>query len=178
MVTGLNTNVRYRGTAYHVQTEASGRSTPRIVSHLFHHGTILASERSEYGDLLEDEPADTALAAEVRARMESQHKAFLDRLHRGDLDASIRERLGPEALSGPARAGRAAEVTSPVPPAPKEEVAPAESPEPPPEARPRAFGGDVVDEKPLDELILEYLVEKARGRGEGGGSRRGRKKES
>jgi hypothetical protein len=37
-----------------------------------------------------------------------------------------------------------------------------ESPRPAP---PRAFGDGIVSHKPLDEVILEYLVEKARGRG-------------
>jgi hypothetical protein len=40
-------------------------------------------------------------------------------------------------------------------------------PPPPPEATPggeRAFGEGIVSQKPLDEVILEYLAEKARDR--------------
>ena len=35
---------------------------------------------------------------------------------------------------------------------------------PVPRAQPRAFGDGIVSQKPLDEVILSYLVEKARDR--------------
>src|SRR5262245_18055169 len=49
MIIGANTNVRHRGVTFHVQTEDSGRANPHVISHLYHHGTILASEKTEYG---------------------------------------------------------------------------------------------------------------------------------
>ena len=155
MITGFNTNVRYSGRVYHVQTEDSGRNNPLVISHLYHSGTILASEKREYGDLLGSEE----LTGVVRRLMEGQHKAMLERLRRGEFDDLIAERLeDPNASTGSA--------------------ALAEAPEQPAEAaaeeEERAFGEGIVSEKPLDEVILEYLVEKARHRAADGGARPGR----
>ena len=90
MITGANTNVRHRGVVYHVQTEDSGLANPRIISHLYHGGTILASEKTDYGDKVDQEN----LEAVVRGLIEAQHKQMLDRLKQGDFDAAIAERLG------------------------------------------------------------------------------------
>jgi hypothetical protein len=162
MITGFNTNVRYDGRVYHVQTEDSGRNNPHVISHLYHSGTILASEKRAYGDLLGSED----LTGLVRRLMEGQHKAMLERLRRGEFDELIAERLeDPNASTGSAAA---AESPSESPTAePPEQPAAAEEDE-------RAFGEGLVSEKPLDEVILEYLVEKARHRAADGGARAGR----
>ncbi len=90
MLTGYNTNCEHRGVGFHVQTEDSGRERPRIATHLFHGGTILASETREYADRLESPD----LAEEVKRLMEAQHKAMLRRLVGGELDSLLAERLG------------------------------------------------------------------------------------
>lgn len=152
MITGFNTNVRYGDKLFHVQTEDSGRQRPHVISHVYHGGTILCSEKNNYEDLLDSEN----LAAEVRALMEGQHRKLLARLQAGELDQLIAERLG-EAPT---------QDTSPT----AEVVAQAQSPSPrevSPPQRPRAFGEGVVSKKPLDELILGYLVDKARTRAAG-----------
>jgi hypothetical protein len=146
---------------FHVQSEDSGRSHPHVITHLYHGGTILASEKTSYADRL----ADPDLPGAVKALMESQHKGVLRRLVSGEFDALIAERLGPEALRGEPRvAGRS--VAAPPPPA-----APAEPPvetdaatlrEPAPGER--SFGAGIVSERPLDEVILDYLVQSARQR--------------
>lgn len=164
MITGFNTNVRYSGRVYHVQTEDSGRNNPHVISHLYHSGVILASEKREYGDLLGSEQ----ITGVVRRLMEGQHKAMLDRLRRGEFDELIAERLeDPNASTG----GEAAAE-------PLEESPAAESSEPPTdkaaEEDERVFGEGIVSEKPLDEVILEYLVEKARHRAADGGAKPGR----
>ncbi len=162
MIVGFNTNVRYRGRVYHVQTEDSGARNPHIISHLYHGGTILASERRDYSDQL----GSDSLEIEVRALMEGQHKAILRRLKDGDFDALIGERLDGSAPAAPSD-GEAA--TSP-------SLVDVEPPPPPaaPAQAPRAFGDGIVSEKPLDEVILDYLVEKARDRGGRTASRRPR----
>ncbi len=129
MITGFNTNVRYGGRVYHVQTEDSGRSHPHVITHVYHGGTILASEKVEYADQLGEED----LTGFVRNLMEQQHKLMLERLRGGELDALIGERI--EA-----------------------------STEPPAEPGAAAGAGADSAEKPLDEMILEYLVKKARDR--------------
>ena len=53
MITGFNTNVRYGGRVFHVQTEDSGLKNPHVISHLYFGGTILASEKRDYAQLLD-----------------------------------------------------------------------------------------------------------------------------
>jgi hypothetical protein len=162
MITGFNTNIRYGGRVYHVQTEDSGRNNPRVISHLYHSGTILASEKREYGDLLGSEE----LTGAVRRLMEGQHRSMLERLRRGEFDDLIAGRLeDPNASTG------SAAVAEPLSESPA-----AEAPEQPAAAQAdeRAFGEGIVSDKPLDEVILEYLVEKARHRASDGGARSGR----
>lgn len=148
MITGFNTNAGYRGRTFHVQTEDSGAQNPHVISHLYHGGTILASEKTDYSDKL----GSGDLLATVRSLMEAQHKSMLRRLKDGDFDRVIAERLDgarseAEVPSGPAQAEA---VTSPEL---DERVEP----------RPAAAEPDPRP-KPLDEVILEYLVQKARDR--------------
>jgi hypothetical protein len=158
MLPGFNTNVRHRGVLFHVQSEDSGRAHPHIITHLYHGGTIAFSEKSSYAELL-DAPD---LAARVRERMEAQHRAVLGRLRAGAFDDAIRERLGAvldEETRGSTRPTTTAplgEATAPSAGSPRA-AAPAADP-----ARP--FGEGIVSAKPLDEVILEYLVENARKR--------------
>lgn len=82
-VLGYNHNVKYRGRVFHVQTEDSGPVNPRIFTHLYFGGTILASKRHEY---------DGGAAPEiVRALMQSQHKSILKDLKNGRHDAQLRD---------------------------------------------------------------------------------------
>jgi hypothetical protein len=52
VITGFNTDINYEGVTYHVQTEDKGVKTPLILSLVYQGGTILASKRSPYEDLL------------------------------------------------------------------------------------------------------------------------------
>ena len=164
MITGFNTNVRYSGRVYHVQTEDSGRNNPHVISHLYHSGTILASEKREYGDLLGSEE----LTGVVRRLMEGQHKAMLERLRRGEFDELIAERLEEPSVSTGSAAAAEPLTERPGAGAPEQPAAAGA------EEEDRAFGEGIVSEKPLDEVILEYLVEKARHRAAEGGARSGR----
>ncbi len=170
MITGFNTNVPHAGRVFHVQTEDSGRAHPHLITHVYFGGTILASEKTSYADRL-DAPD---LARLVRGLMETQHKRMLARLERGELDPQIAARLDgaaaraetrpegpppaarPEPPRGAATQPRLAPSAAPAPPLPSAAPAPAAS------AR-RSFGDGVVSEKSLDSLILDYLVDKARG---------------
>ena len=176
MITGANTNVRYRGILFHVQTEDSGRANPHIISHVYHGGTILGTHKTDYSDRLE---ADD-LTSVVRGLIEQQHAAMLAKLNGGGFDAVIAQRLGKSALDADTAAGHAVQSkpdTQPdsrsQPSAP--EVAPV--PEPIAPVRPiaaaplpkvrrgeRSFGEGLGSQKPLDEVILDYLAEKARER--------------
>jgi hypothetical protein len=80
-VLGYNHNLKYRGRIFHVQTEDSGPVNPRIFTHLYYGGTILASKKHEY---------DPAAAEDVvRALMQSQHKSILKELKSARLDDRI-----------------------------------------------------------------------------------------
>jgi len=140
-----------------VQTEDSGTAYPHVISHVYYGGTILASEKHDYEDLLGSEDMTEA----VRALMEGQHKAMVARLKQGALDPVIAERLtDPAEDTGPG----ISDAPPAIPPAPVAAPRPAPVAVPAP-APARAFGDGIVSQKPLDEVILEYLVEKARGRG-------------
>jgi hypothetical protein len=164
MLSGFNTNVRHRSILFHVQSEDSGRSHPHVITHLYHGGTILASDKTSYADQVEA----SDLPAVVKALMERQHKAVLRRLVSGDFDELIRERLGADAL---AEVGDPKGATRPTP---EPEAAPAPAAAQGPEtdaatlrdpgAGDRSFGAGIVSERPLDEVILDYLVESARQR--------------
>jgi len=173
MLSGFNNNFRYRGVLFHVQTEDSGVSNPHVITHLFHGGNILASEKLDYSSKVGMSAGE--LEDAVRELMETQHKAMLKRLQRGLHDKVILERLGPDAFSEesssessdtdpafgePEDSGLAdADATDPsgsrMPPTVEMPVVPPEQ---------RGFGEGVVSHKPLDEVVLEYLVENARKR--------------
>ena len=174
MLSGFNTNFRHRGVLFHVQTEDSGTANPHVITHLFHGGNILASQKQTYADRLGSEQLDGV----VRELMEVQHKAMLKRLKRGMHDPVIFERLGPQAFKDDKTGSiTAAQIDDQVPTAsasataplssPSPEASPAPAPAPPetPKERlARAFGEGVVSQKPLDEVVLDYLVENARKR--------------
>lgn len=152
MITGANTNVRHRGIVFHVQTEDSGRANPHVISHLYHHGTILASEKIEYTEHVEKQD----LEGVVRNLIETQHGEMLERLKAGGYDDLIDERI-----NGPATDGL--ETPTPMPEMARREPPRQEEATPAP-ASVRAFGEGIVSQKPLDEVILDYLADKARDR--------------
>src|SRR5919201_4191193 len=108
MITGANTNVRYRGILFHVQTEDSGRANPHIISHVYHGGTILGTHKTDYSDRLD---ADD-LTSVVRGLIEQQHAAMLAKLDSGGFDAVIAQRLGKSALDADTAAGPVTPVQS------------------------------------------------------------------
>jgi hypothetical protein len=163
MITGFNTNVRYSGRVFHVQTEDSGLKNPHVISHLYFGGTILASEKRDYAQLL-DQGGD--LTGAIRSLMEEQHRKMLEGLKSGDFDAVIAERLG-DASEG--AAGQPSPAVLAEPPRkselpPRAELPPRPEPVAAAATEDHEFGDGIVSDKPLDEVILEYLVDKARTR--------------
>ena len=83
VITGFNTDVKYRGVVYHVQTEDKGTSNPLIETLIYKGGEILASRRLPYAELVkgaQDEAAITKL-------MEEQHKGMIMEVKRGKFEA-------------------------------------------------------------------------------------------
>lgn len=174
MLPGFNTNVRHVGVLFHVQTEDSGRAHPHVITHLYHGGTILASEKRGYGELL-DAPD---LPRRVREVMDGLHNSMLGRLRGGELDDQIEQRLGADVFSagaksksGSGRTQRADSDSEPEPTIPPSVIRPLSPPTTPVSSAatagvstPLRAGEAGVAEQPLDELILDYLVEAARRR--------------
>ncbi len=96
MVGGFNTNVRYSGRIFHVQTEDGGASSPSIVTLLYEGGSILLSKKQKYDFDLEDREA------RVRQLMEEQHREMVRVLKSGEMDVKIGLATAPPAESAPA----------------------------------------------------------------------------
>lgn len=79
MITGFNTDIEHDGVVYHVQTEDKGLSTPMILSLVYVGGTILASKRTPYKDLIAKGFSDEALS-EILSR---QHRLICAAIHAG-----------------------------------------------------------------------------------------------
>lgn len=83
MITGFNTDVKYRGVTYHVQTEDKGAGNPLIETLVYKGGEILSSRRLPYADLVKG-PDDEAT---INRLMEDQHKGMISEIKRGRFDA-------------------------------------------------------------------------------------------
>ena len=82
MITGFNTDIKYEGVTYHVQTEDKGLDTPLILSLVYDRGTILASKRSPYEDLLAGK-FDEKLLTE---RLQKQHSLICAAIRAGRIE--------------------------------------------------------------------------------------------
>jgi hypothetical protein len=82
VITGYNTDIEYDGVTYHVQTEDKGLKSPVIISLIYHRGTILASKRVSYNDLLEGGLNEDVLAA----RLQKLHKTICLAVKKGRLE--------------------------------------------------------------------------------------------
>ena len=128
MVPGFNTDFKYRGETYHVQTEDNGLANPVVVTLLYHKGAILASRRTPYRDLA----AKPGFESELMGLMKAQHKDLMRVLLAGAFD---KNGAAPAAAGGtgehPAEAA-AAVASSPTPrPAPPSTMQPHAAPVPP-----------------------------------------------
>ena len=82
MITGFNTDIDFDGVTYHVQTEDKGLDTPLILSLVYQHGTILASKRSPYEDLIADGFDESVLTE----RLQRQHKLICAAIKAGRIE--------------------------------------------------------------------------------------------
>jgi len=136
MVLGYNHNVRYRGELFHVQTEDSGLANPTIITLLYRGGTIIASRKTSYADIVKIENLEHI----VEELMKDQHKEMLRHLKNGDFD----ERAFPGA------------GTTPEADIPRE-------PEPQPEPLPRRESDpQSTAPRSLDDILLDYLESEGR----------------
>ena len=142
MVVGFNHNVMYKGEVFHIQTEDSGLANPHIITLLYRGGTILASKKTSYADIIKIENLERV----VEELMKEQHKDMLRGLKAGQFDERA---FGPRPAAPPAPAGEQKK------PAAAPTVAAPPEPPPPPRPAPRE---DTKSGQSLDEVILDYLV--------------------
>jgi hypothetical protein len=139
MLTGYNTDFKFKGKVYHCQTEDGGVNSPYVTSLLYLQGAILASRKTSYADILKADCLDEV----VRALMMDQHKQMIRDLMHGKLDP---DNAPHESTYTPASA-----ATS---------VPAKEKPSPPAQAPSRAN----AKEKCLDDVILDFLSQEQRDR--------------
>jgi hypothetical protein len=101
VITGFNTDVEHDSVVYHVQTEDKGLKSPLILSLVYVGGTILASKRTPYDDLIAS-GFDEKILAE---RLQRQHKLICAAIHAGRIEDLKRQTERESAT----RAGRPAE---------------------------------------------------------------------
>jgi hypothetical protein len=94
VITGFNTDIEYQGITYHVQTEDKGLDTPLILSLVYDRGTILASKRSPYDDLISEGFDEKALAE----RLQKQHKLICAAVSAGRIEDLKRMTMKESAL--------------------------------------------------------------------------------
>jgi hypothetical protein len=109
MVPGFNTDFRYRGETYHVQTEDNGVGNPVVVTLLYHKGAILASRRTPYGDLA----GKPGFERELLGLMKSQHKDVMRALLVGAYDRDGAAPSAPSAAGDRGGHPAAAAVSAP-----------------------------------------------------------------
>jgi hypothetical protein len=143
MLTGYNTDFKYQGKIYHVQTEDGGANSPYITSLLYHQGAILASRKTSYADIIKADCLDEV----VRELMMEQHKQMIRDLMQGKLELNS---ASAQAAHSPAPA-----APKPAPAPPKAAPAPKAAP-PPLKEEPK--------EKSLDDIILDFLAQEQRER--------------
>jgi len=84
VITGFNTDVKYHGVVYHVQTEDKGTTNPLIETLIYKGGEILGSRRLPYGDLIKDHSDESA----ITKLMEDQHKGMIMEVKRGRFESA------------------------------------------------------------------------------------------
>ncbi len=106
VITGFNTDIEYDGVTYHVQTEDKGLSKPMIISLVYNGGTILASRRAPYDDLLKGEFDEKKL----EERLNRQHKLICAAIRAGRIEDLKRMAAKEAATVAPAMAESAAQA--------------------------------------------------------------------
>lgn len=179
MITGFNTDIEHDGVVYHVQTEDKGLDSPIILSLVYSGGTILASKRSPYADLIAQGFTDELLAE----RLKRQHRLICAAIHSGRINdlkkMGGRAQEAPDKVAEPPESVDETDVVEEVevsstppaieefefdyemtqqwtPPPPKEEVEEAEEAAEPVVIS-EEFTGEVVEEAETAEPVEEVL---------------------
>jgi hypothetical protein len=162
MITGFNTDVKFEGRVYHVQTEDRGEQNPVLESLVYLGGIIIAKKQTPYGEDLREGATEEMIAS----RLKKQHQIIIAAIRAGRIDDLVRQ-SAKEMDEQDAQAKPQAKPKS----EPKIEMPPAAPPKP--EAPPRAASGGLASSGGLaapagavkgksgflnlDEVISDYL---------------------
>ncbi len=124
LITGFNTDVEHDGVVYHVQTEDKGLKSPLILSLVYVGGTILASKRTPYDDLIADGFDENKLAE----RLQRQHKLICAAIHTGRIE-DLKQQTGRDASARAKHAEPEQKIEQPPPQAAPQQTVPKTVPE-------------------------------------------------
>ena len=83
MQKGFNSDVNYKGSTYHVQTEDWGIKNPFIVSRVFKNGAVVVTLKKTYSEI--PEIADKKGDLVIKQALRRQHGDIVDQLVSGRL---------------------------------------------------------------------------------------------
>ena len=147
MLVGYNTNVPYKGTIYHVQTEDNGMKNPFIVTLLYLKGTILASKKINYGHLT----SSPDHKEKIRELMKEQHKVMIKELIHGKHTVGRQTPQSVPKLPDESVIGEPEPAPAPAPP-------PAEEPAPEPIPLSSHQDSKAQISRSLDDILLDYIL--------------------
>ncbi|NKE72537.1 hypothetical protein [Candidatus Manganitrophus noduliformans] len=87
MLSGINTDIQFKGEVYHVQTEDGGTNNPIITTLLFKGGAIFSSKKTNYAEILQS-PSYQEVVKEL---MKEQHKSMVRDLTAGKFQTPARK---------------------------------------------------------------------------------------
>lgn len=132
MIPGFNHNLKYKGIMFHIQTEDSGVTNPHVITHIFIGGNIVATKKTNYDDIIKADRMEEV----VKEIMEEQHKEVMRDLLQGAYDEyPLVQSALPKTITLEQM---------------KKE-----------EERAEQFESDLLSDKSLDEVILDYLVDES-----------------
>lgn len=155
VITGFNTDIEYEGVTYHVQTEDKGLARPIILSLVYNRGTILASKRSPYDDLLSSNFSERVLAE----RLNKQHRLICAAIQAGRIEdlkkMTAREAAAAKPPPRPTPADAPQLQTQVSPPAPQPVPAAEPAPVPAPSLG-GSFRNEIVPPKPVSISLDDF----------------------
>jgi hypothetical protein len=156
MLSGLNTDIQYKGEVFHVQTEDGGANNPVITTLLFKGGAIFSSKKTNYGEILKSASYQDI----VKELMKEQHKNMVRDLASGKFERPQAESVQNKKIDQNRDVKGADQVDQREKAVyVKEETASVKGP--PSKADPAKLDQEKpAKKKSLDDLILDYLSKK------------------
>lgn len=169
MITGYNTDVKHRGTVFHVQTEDKGLPAAWVETLIFVGGMVVARRKRNYQDLIDGEPSHQVISKVL----EDQHRAMIAEIRLGRIDQQFEELSGKkqkqssepaasEAVAPPQTVKSADSEQNRAAAGPELEDVTVEEAEAAPAISPADSPGPAIPpiepSLSLDEVILDYLT--------------------